>query len=79
VDIIDNLSMSNGAGITSGDAARSTRLRVYLHSGEKTLKLGSGAVLHGSFIAPGTRIQLGDNTAVQGAIYARVVQLGQAV
>ncbi len=77
LDLMDNLSMMNGASISSGDAERSTHLRVYVHCGNKTLRLGSGSVFHGSLIAPGARIVLGEEVTLQGAIYARTVLVGE--
>jgi cytochrome c peroxidase/cytoskeletal protein CcmA (bactofilin family) len=76
LDITSDLSISTGATISSGDASRSTHLKIYVHGSNKTIQIGSGSVFHGSLIAPNVRVALGSQVSVQGAIFAKEVSVG---
>jgi len=76
LDIMSDLSVSSGVTISSGDAARSTHLRIYVHGSNKTIQIGSGSVFHGSLIAPASRVALGSQVSVQGAIFAKQIAVG---
>jgi cytochrome c peroxidase len=76
INILSDLAVWTMAGITSGDAERSTHLRINVHGGNKTLRFGRAATFHGSLVAPGSRVVMSDGCNLQGAIFARMVEIG---
>ncbi len=76
INIVNDFGVQSAASITSGDSERSTHLRINVLGGNKTLRFGTGATFHGSLVAPGSRVVMADRGTLQGAIFARMVEIG---
>ena len=76
IQIVSDFAVQTGASVSSGNAARSTHLRINVLSSNKTLRFGRLATFHGSLVAPGCRVVMADGGTLQGAIFAKTVETG---
>ncbi len=76
ITITNDFSVWATASISSGDANRSTHLRINVLGDNKTLRFGRLATFHGSLVAPGARVIMADGCKLQGAIFARMAEIG---
>ena len=76
ITVVADFAVQTGAIVSSGDSERSTHLRINVLGGNKTLRFGRNVTFHGSLVAPGCRVIMADGGTLQGALFAKTVEIG---
>jgi hypothetical protein len=74
---VDDIDIARGAIISSGDVNLSTHLRMYVRTRNSLVRLGPDSYFHGSLIAPTARFVMMNGSSMQGAVYARVIDVAE--
>ena len=73
----DDIDIARGAIISNGDVRLSTHLKMYIRSRNSLVRMNPDSHIHGSIIAPTARFVMQNGSTLQGAVYARTIDIAE--